>query len=138
MSFSAPGTHGTEKAVWGRTVFLGLIALFVAATVVSDWVPDQAILDVWGKPQETVVTKVVRHERNAPTGKVTRSWWECSLERLDGRELRRNLRESDFIPVAKACPADAEVGGRLVVYAVSGDFAWPQTSGAVGGVWLVI
>ncbi|KUL44090.1 hypothetical protein ADL12_05990 [Streptomyces regalis] len=99
---------------------------------------DQAILDVWGKPQETVVTKVVRHERNAPTGKVTRSWWECSLEGLDGTELRRSLRESDFIPVAKACPADAEVGDRLVVYAVSGDFARPQTNAPVGGVWLVI
>ncbi|MFF4234140.1 hypothetical protein [Streptomyces sp. NPDC001820] len=99
---------------------------------------DQAVLDVWGKPLETVVTKAVRHERNAPTGKVTGSWWECSLERLDGTELERTLRESDFVPLGKACPADAEAGDRLVVYAVPAGFAPPQTNAPVGGVWLVV
>ncbi|MGP4006100.1 hypothetical protein [Streptomyces sp. 4N124] len=99
---------------------------------------DQAVLDVWGKRLETVVTGVVPHERNAPTGKVTRVWWECSLERLDGTELERTLRESDFVPLGKACPAGAEVGDRLVVYAVPGGFATPQTNAPVGGVWLVV
>ncbi|NUK10061.1 hypothetical protein HRW23_34770 [Streptomyces lunaelactis] len=99
---------------------------------------DQAVLDVWGKPLQTVVTKAVRHERNAPTGKVTGSWWECSLERLDGTELERNLRESDFVSLGKACPADAEAGDRLVVYAAPGGFAAPQTNAPVGGVWLVV
>ncbi|MFI1332902.1 hypothetical protein ACH4U7_22850 [Streptomyces sp. NPDC020845] len=99
---------------------------------------DQAVLDVWGKPLETVVTEAVRHERNAPTGKVTGSWWECSLERLDGTELERKLRESDFVPLGEACPADTEAGDRLVVYAVPGGFAAPQTNAPVGGVWLVV
>ncbi|MGW0760356.1 hypothetical protein ACWD1Y_28400 [Streptomyces sp. NPDC002814] len=99
---------------------------------------DQAVLDVWGKPVETVVTEVVRHERTAPTGKVTRVWWECSLKRLDGTEVERNLRESDFIPLGKACPADAGAGDRLVVYAVPAGFAPPQTNAPVGGVWVVV
>ncbi|MGW3571647.1 hypothetical protein ACWDSL_48575 [Streptomyces sp. NPDC000941] len=99
---------------------------------------DQAVLDVWGKPQETVVTKAVRHERNAPTGKVTGSWWECSLKRTDGTELEQKLRESDFIPLGEACPANAEAGDRLVVYAAPGGFAAPQTNAPVGGVWLVV
>lgn len=98
---------------------------------------DQAVLDVWGKPVETVVTEAVEHERNAPTGKVTRTWWECSLERLDGTELERTLRESDFIPVGEACPADAKAGDRLVVYATPGGFAQPQTNAPVAGIWLV-
>ncbi|MGD9482174.1 hypothetical protein WDH52_02765 [Streptomyces sp. TRM70308] len=99
---------------------------------------DQAVLDVWGKPMETVVTDTVRHERNAPTGEVAGSWWECSLERLDGTELKRTLRESDFIALGEACPADAEAGDRLVVYAAPGGFAQPQTNAPVGGVWLVV
>lgn len=99
---------------------------------------DQAVLDVWGKPLQTVVTKAVRHERNAPTGKVTGVWWECSLERLDGTEVERSLRESDFVSLGEACPADAEAGDRLVVYAVPGGFAAPQTNAPVGGVWLVV
>lgn len=99
---------------------------------------DQAVLDVWGEPVDTVVTKSVRHERNSPTGKVTRSWWECSLERLDGTQLERSLRESDFLPLGKACPADAKAGDRLVVYAVPGGLAAPQTNAPVGGVWLVV
>lgn len=99
---------------------------------------DQAVLDVWGKPVDTVVTEVVQHERNAPTGKVTRVWWECSLKRLDGTELERSLRESDFVPLGKACPAGAEPGDRLVVYAVPAGFAPPQTNAPVGGVWLVV
>ncbi|MEU8825119.1 hypothetical protein [Streptomyces sp. NPDC048636] len=98
---------------------------------------DQAVLDVWGKPVETFVTETVRHERNAPTGKVTGSWWECSLKRLDGTELERTLRESDFFPLGEACPSDAEAGDRLVVYAVPGGFAPPQTNAPVGGVRLV-
>ncbi|WKX68607.1 hypothetical protein [Streptomyces sp. XD-27] len=65
---------------------------------------DQAVLDVWGERLETVVTKAVRHERTAPTGKVTGVWWECSLERLDGTELERNLRESDFVPLGRRAP----------------------------------
>ncbi|MGO4750552.1 hypothetical protein AB4212_18345 [Streptomyces sp. 2MCAF27] len=99
---------------------------------------DQAVLDVWGKPVETVVTKAVRHERNAPTGKITGVWWECSLERLDGTALKRPLRESDFVPLGKACPAGAKAGDRLVVYTVPGEFAQPQTNAPVGGAWLVI
>ncbi|MEV0375983.1 hypothetical protein AB0I10_40810 [Streptomyces sp. NPDC050636] len=99
---------------------------------------DQAVLDMWAKPLETVVTDTVRHERNAPTGKVTGVWWECSLERLDGTELERNLRESDFIPLGKACPAGAEAGDRLVVYTAPGGFAQPQMNAPVGGVWLVV
>ncbi|MDG4861376.1 hypothetical protein P8605_24900 [Streptomyces sp. T-3] len=99
---------------------------------------DQAVLDVWGKRMDTVVTKSVQHERNAPTGKVTRIWWECSLERRDGTELERTLRESDFVPLGKACPADAKAGDRLWVYAVPGGFAAPQTNAPVGGVRLII
>ncbi|MFI6937692.1 hypothetical protein ACIBI4_00355 [Streptomyces sp. NPDC050418] len=98
---------------------------------------DQAVLDAWGKPVETVVTKVVRHERTAPTGQVTRVWWECSLERPDGTALKRTLRESDFARLGKACPADARAGDRLVVYATPGEFTRPQMNAPVGGVWLV-
>ena len=98
---------------------------------------DQAVLDVWGKPLNAVATKAVRHERNAPTGKVTRDWWECSLERLDGTELDRSLRESEFFPVGDACPAGTRAGDRLVVYAVPGGFAAPQTNAPVGGVRLI-
>ncbi|TGB15859.1 hypothetical protein [Streptomyces sp. MZ04] len=97
---------------------------------------DQAVLDVWGEPVETVVTEAVRHERNAPTGNVTGSWWECSLARLDGTEMERTLRESDFFALGEACPADAKAGERLVVYAVPGGFAPPQTNPPVGGAWL--
>lgn len=99
---------------------------------------DQAVLDVWGERVETVVTESVRHERNAPTGKVTGAWWECSLDRLDGRELGRDLRESEFVPVGEACPAEAGPGDRLVVYAAPGGFAAPQTNAPVGGVRLVV
>jgi hypothetical protein len=99
---------------------------------------DQAVLDVWGERVETVVTESVPHERNSPTGAVTRTWWECSLERLDGTELERPLRESEFVPLGEACPADAAVGDRLVVYAVPGGYAAPQTNAPVGGVWLVL
>ncbi|MGW0773571.1 hypothetical protein ACWD01_07905 [Streptomyces sp. NPDC002835] len=99
---------------------------------------DQAVLDVWGKPVKTVVTEAVRHERTGPTGTVTGTWWECSLERLDGTELERTLRESDFVPLGKACPAGAEAGDRLLVYAVPGGFARPQTNAPVGGAWLVV
>ncbi|MFE0134725.1 hypothetical protein ACFWY6_24635 [Streptomyces sp. NPDC059037] len=98
---------------------------------------DQAVLDVWGEPVETVVTEVVRHERNAPTGNVTGDWWECSLERPDGTELERPLRESDFAALGEACPTDAKAGERLMVYAVPGEFAPPQTNAPVGGAWLV-
>ncbi|WP_327686021.1 hypothetical protein [Streptomyces sp. NBC_00467] len=99
---------------------------------------DQAVLEVWGKPLETVVTKATRHERNAPTGKVIGSWWECSLERLDGTGLERSLRESDFVSLGEACPEGAEAGDRLGVYAVPGGFAAPQTNTPVGGLWLVV
>jgi hypothetical protein len=99
---------------------------------------DQAVLDVWGKPVRTVVTEAVRHERTAPTGAVTGTWWECSLKRLDGTELERTLRESDFVPLGEACPAGAEAGDRLVVYAAPGGFARPQTNAPVGGVWSVV
>ncbi|MEV8020290.1 hypothetical protein AB0O76_28905 [Streptomyces sp. NPDC086554] len=98
---------------------------------------DQALLDVWGEQVETVVTETVRHERNAPTGNVTGFWWECSLERPDGTELQRPLRESDFATLGEACPADAKAGERLMVYAVPGEFAPPQTNAPVGGAWLV-
>ncbi|WP_306333729.1 hypothetical protein [Streptomyces sp. KL118A] len=94
---------------------------------------DQAVLDVWGEPVETVVTEAVRHERNAPTGNVTGTWWECSLRGPDGAELERPLRESDFFPVGDACPAGAEPGDRLVVHAVPGGYAAPQTNPPVGG-----
>jgi hypothetical protein len=99
---------------------------------------DQAVLDVWGERTETVVTDSVRHERNSPTGAVTGTWWECSLERLDGTELERPLRESEFVPLGEACPADAAVGDRLVVYAVPGGYAAPQTNAPVGRAWLVL
>ncbi|GGO48181.1 hypothetical protein GCM10012286_43190 [Streptomyces lasiicapitis] len=99
---------------------------------------DQAVLDVWGEPVDTVVTEAVRHERNSPTGKVTGAWWECSLERLDGTELERSLRESEFAPVGDACPAHAKPGDRLVVHAAPGGYAAPQTNAPVGGVWLVV
>ncbi|MFJ2899119.1 hypothetical protein ACIO87_30100 [Streptomyces sp. NPDC087218] len=99
---------------------------------------DQAVLDVWGGPVDTVVTKSVRHEKKSPTGSVTGFWWECSLERLDGTELERDLRQSDFVPLGKSCPADAKAGDRLVVYAVPGGFAAPQLNAPVGGVWPVI
>ncbi|MER5497693.1 MULTISPECIES: hypothetical protein [unclassified Streptomyces] len=98
----------------------------------------QAVLDVWGEPVDTVVTKSVRHEKNSPTGAVTGFWWECSLERLDGTELERNLREPDLPPLGKACPAGAKAGDRLVVYTVPGGFAAPQTNAPVGGVWPVV
>ncbi|MFJ4499533.1 hypothetical protein [Streptomyces sp. NPDC088864] len=98
----------------------------------------QAVLDVWGERVDTVVTESVRHESNSPTGKVTRSWWECSLARPDGRRIERSLRESDLVPLGKACPAGAEAGDRLVVYAVPGGFAAPQRNAPVGGVWLVV
>ncbi|MET8683230.1 hypothetical protein ABZV77_03360 [Streptomyces sp. NPDC004732] len=94
---------------------------------------DQAVLDVWGEPVETVVTKAVRHERNGPAGNVTGTWWECSLRGPDGAELERTLRESDFFPVGDACPAGTEPGDRLVVYAAPGGFAAPQTNAPVGG-----
>lgn len=97
---------------------------------------DQAVLDVWGKRVETVVTEVVRHERNAPTGKVTGVWRECPIKGFDVTAIERNLRESEFFSLGRACPADAEVGDRIVVYAVPGGFAPPQTNAPVGGLWL--
>ncbi|WJV50836.1 hypothetical protein [Streptomyces flavofungini] len=98
----------------------------------------QAVLDVWGERRETVVTKAVRHERKTPTGKVTGAWWECSLERLDGTALERRLSESGFLPLGRACPADAKTGDHIAVYAVPGGYAAPQTNAPVGGARVVV
>ncbi|MGW3951668.1 hypothetical protein ACWEKM_12160 [Streptomyces sp. NPDC004752] len=99
---------------------------------------DQAVLDVWGKPVRAVVRETTQHERNAPTGQVTGTWQECSLRWLDGTERHRSLRESDFVPLGRTCPASTHVGERITVYTVPGEFAAPQTNPPVGGAGLVV